>query len=247
MSAKSYLVEFIGTFMITFLMAMVRINNQEDLLCVGLAAFFLMVAMIHTCFHFSSAQFNPILSLSLLITKQNSFNRAVIYVLMHLLASFLAGSMVYLLNRDKESGKYFGSPQMNAAMRESGMVFEMVAMFLLVFVYNYFMSNVTAPKYVYGTAISGVYTISIIGFGFISGGATNFSFIFGPSIYMGNFVDWAYYFFGHLIGGIVSGIMYRLFLMKDDDHEEEEQAELNETDDNFVGATELKSQKMKAD
>ena len=240
MSVKSYLVEFLGTFMLTFILGMVRIQNQEDLLSVGLATFFLIVTMVHTCFHLSSAQFNPILSLSLLITKQNSFNRAVIYFLMHLSASFLAGSMLYLINRGKESGNFYGAPQMNAAMRESGLVFEMIAMFMLVLVYNYFMSNVTAPKYVYGTAIAGVYSISIIGFGFISGGATNFSFIFGPSIYMENFKDWVYYFFGHLIGGVVSGVIYRLFLMKEDDDEDDDMLDDDEVDDKFIGATELK-------
>ena len=246
MSVKTYIVEFLGTFMLTFILGMVRINNQEDLLCVGLSTFFLMVSMVHTFFHVSSAQFNPILSISLLITKQNSFNRGLIYVLMQLFGSFMSGSILYLINKDKETGNYYGSPQMNAAMREAGLIFEMVSMFLLVFVYNYFMSNVTAPKYVYGTAIAGVYTICIVGFGFISGGASNFAFIFGPSLYMQNFKDWIYYIVGHLLGGIISGVIYRLFLMKDEDDNDDDD-ELMEQDDEFVGATEMNSLKEKTD
>ena len=242
MSGKSYLVELLGTFSLTFILGMVRITNQEDLLSVGIATFFLMVTMVHSFFHISSAQFNPILSLSLLITNQNSFNRGIIYVLMQLSGSFLAGTLLFLLNRGKETGKYFGSPQMNAAMREAGLVFEMIAMFLLVLVYNYFMSNVSAPKYVYGTAIAGVYTICIIGFGFISGGATNFAFVFGPSIFMENFRDWIYYFVGHLFGGIVSGVFYKLFMFKEEDSDEENADQINDSE--VLGATELKKQKV---
>jgi glycerol uptake facilitator-like aquaporin len=237
MSGKSYLVELLGTFALTFILGMVRITNQEDLLSVGLSTFFLMMTMVHTFFHISSAQFNPILSISLLITKQNSLNRGIIYVLMHLSGSFLAGTLLFLINRGKETGKYYGAPQMNAAMREAGLVFELVSMFLLVLVYNYFMSNVAAPKYVYGTAIAGVYTISIVGFGFISGGATNFAFIFGPSIFMENFKDWIYYFVGHLVGGIVSGIIYRLFLLQEEDEDEEDMIDDEE-------GIELKKQKV---
>ena len=245
MALKSYLIELLGTFMLTFILGMVRVSNQEDLLCVGLSTFFLMSSMIHTCFHLSGAQFNPILSLSLLITKQNNFNRALIYVLMQLLGSFFAGCLLFLINRGKETGKYYGSPQMNAAMREAGMIFEMVTMFLLVYVYNYFMSNVSAPKYVYGTAIAGVYTVCIIGFGFLSGGAANFSFIFGPCLFMENFKDWPYYIIGHILGGVLSGVIYKLFLQQeeDDDLINDE----NETDDQFVGATEMHNLKQKVE
>ena len=245
MALKSYLIELVGTFMLTFILGMVRVNNQEDLLSVGLSTFFLMSCMVHTCFHLSGAQFNPILSLSLLITKQNSFNRALIYVLMQLVGSFFAGCLLYLINRGKPTGKYYGAPQMNAAMREAGMIFELVTMFLLVYVYNYFMSNVSAPKYVYGTAIAGVYGVCIVGFGFLSGGAANFAFIFGPCLFMENFKDWLYYIIGHALGGILSGIIYRLFLQKDeDDHLIDDEAE---TEDKFVGAHEMENLKEKVE
>jgi glycerol uptake facilitator-like aquaporin len=223
MSAKSYFVEFYGTFMLTFVLGMVRITNQENLLCVGLAYFFMVVCMVHIFFHFSSAQFNPILSLSLLITKQNSTARAVIYMICQLMGSFAAGTLLYLINNGKETGKYYGAPQMNAAMRDAGLIFEMISMFLLVLVYSYFMSNVTAPKYVYGTSIAGVYTVAVVGFGFISGGALNFSFVFGPTIFMEFFVDWPFYLMGQLLGGILSGIIYRLFLLKEEDDDDEDE------------------------
>ena len=238
MSAKSYFAEFFGTFMLTFILGSVRIVNMENLLCMALASFLMTVCMVHCFFHFSSAQFNPILSLSLLITKQNSLARAVIYAIVQLIASVFAGAVLYLINEGKETGKYYGAPQMNAAMREAGLVFEMISMFLLCLVYNYFMSNVTAPKYVYGTAIAAVYTIGIVGFGFISGGALNLSFVFGPSIFMGFYKDWPYYIVGHILGGVLSGVLYRLFLLKEEDSDDAD--ELEDLEDSTETGTELK-------
>ena len=205
MSGTAYMVEFLGSFGLTFFIGMTRINNKEDILSTALTTFFLVVAFVHMFYKISSAQFNPILTLSLIITNQIAPGKALIYALLQLTGSFMAGSVLYLLNEGKESGTYYGSPQMNAALRECGMVFELASMFLLVMVYNYFMSNPSAPKNVYGTAIASVYLVSIVGFGFLSGGAVNFCFVFGPSIYMDNYSDWGYYFVGHLIGGFSSG------------------------------------------
>ena len=226
MSSKSYVVEFLGTFILVFFIGMCRITSKEDLLSVALCTFFMMTSLVHTFFHLSGSMFNPILSLSLIITKQIKFSVAIVYCLAHLAGSFMAGTILFLINRGKETGNYYGSPQMNAAMRTEGMVFEMISMFFLVLIYNFFMSNASAPKNVYGTAIGGVYLFSIIGFGFLSGGATNFSFVFGPSIFMENFRDWIYYVLGHTIGGVAGGVIYRLFLMKiEDDEDEDDQLE----------------------
>lgn len=230
MSGKAFIIEFLGTMGLVLFASMARITNQEDLLNVCLTVFFLTSTFAYTFFHHSGAQFNPMLTLSLVITKQIEFGKAVVYVLCQLAGSFTAGAIVYLIMKDKENGKYLGAPQMNAAMRWTGLALEVVAMFMLNLVYNYFNTNPNAPKNTHGVSIGAVYLATIAAFGFVSGGCANFSFVFGPTIFMGNYHDWGYFFGGHLIGGVLSGILFRLFLIQDeaDDHIGEEGTEENE-------------------
>lgn len=216
MSGKAYIIEFIGTMGLVIFASMARINNQEDLVVVSFTIFFLTSVFAYTFFHHSGSQFNPILTLSLVITKQIEFGRAIVYVLCQLAGSFLGAAVVYLLVNDKDSGDYIGAPQMNAAMRWTGLSLEVVAMFLLNMVYNYFNTNPNAPKNTHGVSIGGIYMASIAAFGFVSGGCANFSFVFGPSIFMGYYEDWGFYVGAHLIGGILSGVFYRLFLIQDE-------------------------------
>ena len=247
MKASQVVAELLGTFIFVFFMGMCRISSQEDIQTYSFCTFFLMVALVHSMFQASSSIFNPILALSLIVTKQIKFSVAIVYVILHLLGSFLAGSLLFVLNKGKESGTYYGSPQMNAALRTEAMIFEMIAMFILVMVYSFFMSNPSAPKNVYGTAIAGTYLLNIISFSFISGGALNFSLVFGPSIFQNNFKDWGYYILGQLVGGVVGGIIYRLFLQKNELIDDIDEDELDEELDQSSSTVVNSSKKQKVD
>ena len=235
MSGKAYVIEFIGTLGLVIFASMARITNQEDLVVVSITIFFLTAAFAYTFFRHSGSQFNPVLTLSLVITKQIEFGRALVYVLCQLAGSFLGAAVVYLIMSGKDSGDYIGAPQMNAAMRWTGLSLEVVAMFMLNMVYNYFNTNPNAPKNTYGVSIGGIYMASIASFGFVSGGCVNFSFVFGPTIFMGYYDDWGFYLGAHLIGGILSGVFFRLFLIQD------------ESDDHIDDGPDVTQQKVKTD
>lgn len=65
---KSFLYELLGTFAITFFGAFIRINNQGNFSQVAFGYFLLVAGVCYASKHISGSQFNPVLTLSLLIT-----------------------------------------------------------------------------------------------------------------------------------------------------------------------------------
>ncbi|MFO0004843.1 MAG: aquaporin, partial [bacterium] len=68
---KSALLEFLGSFAITFFGAFSRVVNSDHMqLSVALSYFFLVSAFTYAFVHISGAQFNPFLTLSLVLSKK---------------------------------------------------------------------------------------------------------------------------------------------------------------------------------
>ena len=222
MSIKGIIIEFLVTLYLVLFLGLSRYHNQGDLLSVGLVAFMLISAMTYSFSHVSGAHFNPILSISLTITNQITIASALIYIVVQLIAGFGAGSLIYLMVKDNERGVEDAIPKMNQDKKLISVVLEAISMFLLVFVYNSLMNNPNSPKYIYGASIGGVYLITIVAFGFLNGGCLNLTFVLGPGVYSGMFSDIGFYLLGQLIGGLMGGTLYKLFLRKGDMDSEEE-------------------------
>ena len=69
MIIKDGLVEFLGTLAVTFFGGFARLNNQDDFVVIGLTYFFLFSSLVYAFNHISGSHFNPILTISLLMTK----------------------------------------------------------------------------------------------------------------------------------------------------------------------------------
>ena len=72
--------EFMGSFIITFFGAMSRINNQDNFLAISLTYFFLVFALTYSAKKLSGGYFNPILTLSMLMSKKISNKRSSYYI-----------------------------------------------------------------------------------------------------------------------------------------------------------------------
>ena len=169
---------------------------------------------------------NPILSLCLTITNQITITNSIIYTLCQMAAAFLAGLLGHLMTLYPDKNVEDAIPIINDDKRLIAVVLEAISMFLLVFVYNALMNNPAAPKYIFGAAIASVYLVCIVSFGYISGGCLNVALVIGPGVYIGYYEDMGFYALGHLIGGVIAGIIYKLFLRKGDLEEEDEEEEL---------------------
>lgn len=66
---KPFLYEFLGTLAITFFGCFIRINNPDNFTIIGIGYFFIVSGVTYGSKHISGSQFNPILTLSLLLTE----------------------------------------------------------------------------------------------------------------------------------------------------------------------------------
>ena len=204
---KPLILELVASIGITFTIAFSRINNQSDFFSLGLTYFLVVGSLTYAFKSSSGSHFNPVLTISLLITKQIASKKAVLYVVMQLLGSVIGGLLVFLAHSIPEEAKhpYYGEPRLHAQETYTGAFAELMSMFLLVYVYNSIIGNVNAPKHIYGIAIASVYLLSVMAFGVVSGGCVNLITLVGPSMFSGNFKDWFLYLFSQLLGGAVSG------------------------------------------
>ena len=141
---------------------------------------------------------------------------------MQLLGSIIGALLVFIAFKIPKDAKiaYYGESKLHAHEKYTGAFAELISMFLLTYVYNAIIGDVRAPKHIFGVAIGSVYLISVIAFGLVSGGCVNLVTLIGPSIFSNNFSDWFLYISSQILGGLVSGSFYSLFLRKnvtDDD------------------------------
>ena len=228
---KKMLLELIGAFLITFVMAFCRVNNPSDYLTAGITYFLVTASLTYAFKSVSGGYFNPILCLSLIFSKQISVKKALAFSIMQLLGSILAGFAVYgIYVPSEDAGKdiNYGEPRIKEDSKLIGAFLEFLAMFMLVYVYSSIVCNIRAPKYVYGAAIGGVYSMALITMSNYSGGCVNIITYLGPAIFSGYYDDLVTYTFSHLTGGIISAIFHSIFLSKnvtevddEDEHHDE--------------------------
>ncbi len=235
---KVAFVEFIGSLAITFFGAFSRINNEDNFLAVGITYFFLIAGFTYAFRNISGSHFNPVLTISLIITNQVSITRAVSFLFYQMLGSLLGGMLIYLIHRtDKVS--WYGEPYLNGDQKNIGSGLEALSIFILGYVYNILISDIKSPKEIYGVALGSVYLITIASFGLVSGGCVNLISLIGPSLFAKNFQDWPYYIFSHLVGGLLIGFVYKLFMVKNkNEDDDEDEIELSKAD---IDKTKVKS------
>ena len=184
---KPTLLEFIGSFALTFLCMACRAQNPDDYFTLGLTYFFLFGALIYAFQNVSGSHFNPVLTISLLLTSQISLTNSIAFLASQLTGSLLASALAINVLP-------FASlptvPSLRENMRYSGLVVEMLVLFSLVLVYNCLVANFKAPRYVLGVSVASVYLLGALCFGGLSGAAFNLIFLFGPGIASGKYGDW---------------------------------------------------------
>ena len=224
---RQMLVEMIGAYIITFTISFCRINNPDDYLSIGLTYFFVMASLTYTFKNVSGAHFNPVLTASLIFSRQATFKKAALYIIMQLLGSVLAAATVFALYpqpADVENFMY-GLPTMRDNEKLIGSFLEFMAMFLLVYVYSSIICNVAAPKHIYGAAIACIYSASLFTINSFSGGCINVVTLVGPAIFSNHYDDMGYYISAQFLGGVLAATIYGLFLNKGVSEVEDEDAE----------------------
>jgi aquaporin Z len=199
---KKYLIEFIGTFFLVFVVAF-----TGNPIAIGVV----LIALVYMGGHISGANYNPAVTLAIWLTKNMRFKQALGYMLVQMLGGISAAGMYFLLH-----GKNF-VPQIGINVGwGSAFIIEFLFTFLLAsVVLNVAVSQKTKGNDYFGLAIGLTLMAAAFVGGSISGGAFNPAVGAGPILYdfahlNANMGSLLLYLIGPFAGGAVASLVYKL-------------------------------------
>lgn len=226
--------EFIGTFALVFVgVGAVSVGAERggNLLTVALAFGFVIAVMVSATLHISGGQFNPAVSLALLVTRKMPARDALCYVAVQLvaataaallLASLFGGEAVaagtpVVTERPASAVQPADSPAIDADSETAkpiyltqmqGMIVEIVLTFLLVFVIFGVAVDKRGPNVLAGLLIGLTVTLDILFGGPYTGASMNPARSFGPALVSSTWTGHWVYWVGPLVGGALAGLVY---------------------------------------
>ena len=215
---KQLLCEFIGTFALCFV-GIGAIYNNPGLLGVALAHGLTIATFASAFGAISGGQFNPAVSVALLVSGHMDLKKALAYIVSQLAGATAAGILcVSLFGSGAVAG---GTPDIGksligtaAASTTQAIIIEAVLTFFLVVVIYGTAVDSRAPK-IGGLAIGLAVTLDILCGGPLTGAAMNPARTFGPALASGHWNNHIVYWIGPLIGGALAGLVYGRFLIKE--------------------------------
>ena len=225
---QKLIAEFIGTFALVFFSAgaicadqylRTASNGQSGLGLLGIAlAYGLAVGIMVTSLgHISGGHFNPAITVGFWVTRKLSTFDTLTYVTVQLAGGVAAAYLLRQLPVDVWGPVQLGTPDLASGItRTSGMIFEAVMTFFLVFVvFATAVDERGAFNKVAGFAIGLSITMGALFGGPFTGAALNPARAFGPALAANHWTNHGVYWIGPLAGGVVAGWLYdTLFLGK---------------------------------
>ena len=208
------LAEFIGTFMLVFVGAgAVTILGKStspvaaDVVVAALAHGLILVAIVATYGHISGAHVNPAVTLGLLVGRQISASRAIIYWI----AQFAGGILAALVLR------YLFPDVTNLGQTVPAANISGVQAMLIEAILTFFLVSTVYQAAVYGkvgniAAIAIGFTLAgcILFGGPLTGAALNPARLVGPDLVSGVTTDILFYLVGIFGGGALAGLVHSL-------------------------------------
>jgi len=213
--AKQCVAEFIGTFALCFV-GILAIHHNPGLLGVALAHGLTIAVMASAFGAISGGQFNPAVSVALFVAGKMDAMRTAAYIVTQLVAATAAGLLIVAVVGDAGKGIVAaGTPDLGATVTQfQGIVLEIVLTFFLVVVIFGSAVDSRAPK-IGGLAIGLTVALDILAGGPISGAAMNPARTLGPALASGHWNNHIVYWIGPIIGGVLAGLIYGRFLIKE--------------------------------
>jgi len=167
------IMELIGTFALCYVGGL----SGGTLLNVALAHGLVLGFMIYAGASHSGSNFNPAVSLGLLLTGNMDWLTCLMYTLFQLLGGVLAGMLVYWWNKN------CGCPEVSGLVNWlQAVLCELWGTFFLAIAVYGTAVDKRAAKGVFGMCIGGSLTMSVLGIGNYTGCALNPARYFGPMI-----------------------------------------------------------------
>ncbi|MFH1004051.1 MAG: aquaporin [Bacteroidota bacterium] len=206
---NKYLIEFIGTFFLVFVICFTS-GNYLAPFAIGS----MLIAMVYIGENISGAHYNPAVTLAMLIRKKINIKNSMIYMAVQVIGAFVAAYCFYLV-----WGKNIGVPKPNTEINVlKPLAIEVV--FTFAWALAVLSVSTSKKKSGYNGFVIGLIVIA----GFISGNSIS-SGVFNPAVGLGPIlIDTIWgtcpchpvqhlwiYISGPFIGGAIAGIVYKFF------------------------------------
>ena len=217
---RRLLAEFVGTFALVFIgcgSVLADSYGRYGVVGVGLAHALVLSVMITALMNISGANFNPAVTLGLLVGKKIDGPTAGAYMVTQLVAGVVGALCVKLLfPAGVVAASNLGVPTLAPGLQFwQAIGLEMIMTFFLVSaVYGTVVAK-NAPK-VGGFGIGLVLLFDIIVGGDLTGAAVNPARAFGPALVSGHWTAQAAWWIGPLLGGALAGLLWTRVLLADD-------------------------------
>jgi MIP family channel proteins len=217
--------EFVGTFALIFFGVgsicadqFLRTSGQAGvgLLGIALAHGLAIGIMVTSLGHISGGHFNPAVTIGFWVTRKLSTFDTLAYWVAQLAGGVAAAYLLRWLPFEVWSDVHLGTPDLAGGITPmSGMVFEAVMTFFLVFVV--FATAVDARgafNKIAGFAIGLTITMGALFGGPFTGAALNPARAFGPALAANYWRNHGVYWIGPLAGGVAAGWLYDILFLK---------------------------------
>lgn len=223
---KQCVAEFIGTFALIFI-GVGAIYHNAGLLAVAFAHGLTIAVMVSATGAISGGHLNPAVTFGLLVGGKMSLKDSVAYWVAQLAGASVAGFILLFLltgQLDPQNGNSLartivatGTPDLAAKGIDAvqGVVIEAILTFFLVLVVYGTAVDGRAPK-IGGLAIGLTVTLDILFGGPFTGAAMNPARTFGPALASAHWNNQWIYWVGPLLGGLLAGLVYGRFLIKEE-------------------------------
>jgi MIP family channel proteins len=218
--------EFVGTFALVFFGVGAIIADQflrsnangpsaYGWLGIALAQGLAIGIMVSALGHISGGHFNPAVTIGFWVTRRFSTFDTLAYWAVQIAGAVVAAYLLRKLPFDAWSSVQLGAPDLASGVtRTTGMLFEGVMTFFLVFVvFATAVDENGAFQKIAGFAIGLTVTMGVLLGGPFTGGALNPARAFGPALAANHWPNHGVYWIGPLAGGVAAGWLYDLLFL----------------------------------
>lgn len=222
-------VEFTGTFTLVLAGAgcicadqYLRANGQTNvgLLAIASASGLAMGVMVSAVGHISGGHFNPAITAGFWVTRRLGTMKALFYWIAQLLGALAAAFLlITVIPESVWRPVVLGTPDLAPITdftRMHAMILEAVLTFILVLVFFATMEDGTSLSHRFaGLPVGLIVTVGIlVGYPF-TGAAMNPARAFGPALVARHWSNHGVYWVGPLFGGVLGGVIYDRFFLRD--------------------------------
>lgn len=216
--------EFLGTFLMVYLngMNLIQFKTQAvDKVSLAISTFVVYALLMWCGKSISGSQYNPCITVSLIISKHTKWNTGLILIFFQLISSIFAISMLKITNPSSvlaeiKDSSILGYPIITMNPMKA-ILLEAIGTFFLVVVYYALLLEKTAPKNIYGLGIGAVVFVDTLFLYGKTGCSLNPLRNLAYALIGNNYNNLYVFLIGPLVGGALGGLMGSAFLTESAD------------------------------